>query len=478
MSQAEFLALCEEVRAEGQIISSEPLLLDYLHNIGTVFYREGLFGDAIILDQAWALDAVYAVFDRESKAVRNIGRFGGRFRRSDLADWVWKEFSIEEQGLFLTFMRQCGICFQVRDGDREKGIEAEYIAPDLLPKRDDPEIAAQLIQKWDGRADAEAALSYELLPPGLMRSLISKVGEEAGLAAEYWRDGVLFYDRETGGKALVEQRLTEGWAGEINVRTKGGHAEALRQRVLALIDERHDVHGARPDSRTMAAGNHHPELTEGPSSARRLAPAHEPSTMPQYFVSYAWGDETGEGREREAVVDRLCAEAEARGIAIIRDKTAMHYGERISVFMDRLGRGDRIFIVLSDKYRKSTYCMQELFEVWRNCREDDAEFIARTRVYVLPCARIGTLAERTEYVLHWRQAFNEMDETVNEHGLGILAADDLADYRRMGTFLGKTPDMLRLVQDVLRPGTFEEFAEYGFDDPPEPPPGNQHAAPD
>jgi hypothetical protein len=48
----------------------------------------------------------------------------------------------------------------------------------------------------------------------------------------------------------------------------------------------------------------------------------------------------------------------------------------------------------------------------------------------------------------------------------------------METFLSKTPDMLRLVQDVLRPGTFEEFAKYGFDDPPEPPPANQHAAPD
>ncbi len=82
ISQEEFLALCEEI---GDV-SSPPLLLDYLHNIGTVFYREGLFGDAIILDQAWALDAVYAVFHRESKAFKNIARYGGRFRRSDLAD--------------------------------------------------------------------------------------------------------------------------------------------------------------------------------------------------------------------------------------------------------------------------------------------------------------------------------------------------------------------------------------------------------
>jgi hypothetical protein len=79
------------------------------------------------------------------------------------------------------------------------------------------------------------------------------------------------------------------------------------------------------------------------------------------------------------------------------------------------------------------------------------------------------LAERTDHVLHWRRSFKEMDETVNEHGLGIVAADDLAGYRRMEIFLSKTPDM-------LRPGTFEEFAKIEFDDPPKPPPA-KHAGP-
>ena len=132
ISQAEFLALCEEA---GDV-SSPPLLLDYLHNIGTVFYRQGLFGDDIILDQAWALDAVYAVFHREFKAFKTIERYGGRFRRSDLAEWVWQEHSEEEQELFLSFMQQCGICFAYRHGYED--IEAEYIAPTCFPRATTP----------------------------------------------------------------------------------------------------------------------------------------------------------------------------------------------------------------------------------------------------------------------------------------------------------------------------------------------------
>jgi len=42
---------------------SEPkYLLTYLHNAGIIFYQEGLFDDHIILDQGWALEAIYAVF--------------------------------------------------------------------------------------------------------------------------------------------------------------------------------------------------------------------------------------------------------------------------------------------------------------------------------------------------------------------------------------------------------------------------------
>ena len=209
-----------------------------------MFYREGLFGDAIILDQAWALDAVYAVFHRESKAFKTIERYSGRFRRSDLAEWVWQEHSEEEQELFLSFMQQCGICFTYRRG--EKDVEAEYIAPDLLPARDDPAIQEQLRQKWDDRCDAEATLTYDLLPPGLMRSLISRIGEQAGLAAEYWRDGFYFYDRETGARALVEQRYTKDWAGEIHIQTQRGQAQALLERLL-------EVH-RRPPRRALARG--------------------------------------------------------------------------------------------------------------------------------------------------------------------------------------------------------------------------------
>ena len=75
----EFRALCDET---GGIVSWEHAL-DYFHQTGVVFYRQDLFSDRIILDQNWALDAVYAVFHR-SQAVPWL-RDSGRFTREDLA---------------------------------------------------------------------------------------------------------------------------------------------------------------------------------------------------------------------------------------------------------------------------------------------------------------------------------------------------------------------------------------------------------
>jgi internalin A len=470
ISYQSYLDLCAEVERAGKgRVSGPALLLDYLHDTGTVFYREGLFGDQIILDQTWALDAVYAVFDRASQSFRRIERNHGRFRRSELAEWVWQKHGAPEQELFLSFMQQCGICFTIQGNDHRKRVEAEYIAPDLLPARYDHETRERLKLVWDDASpDAEAVLTYALLPPGLMRALIARIGSEAGLAAEYWRDGVCLYDEKTASRALIEQCWTEGWAGEVHIATKRGQAGVLLQRLLALVAEDRISLGARPSGRKVTGV----EKTEARETIAAKAdevpvrPAYEPSRVLEYYISYAWGDDTAEGNERGAVVDRLCREAEARGKRIIRDKTEMKIGDRISTFVDRIGKGavnGRVCIVLSDKYLKSTYCMHELFDVWRNCREDSDTLIERTRVLVLPSAKISTAVERAQYVIHWQGAFKALDALVKKHGQFVLSDNDNAEFRLMSRFVSETANVLQLVQDILRPRSFDEYVDHVFD---------------
>jgi internalin A len=166
------------------------------------------------------------------------------------------------------------------------------------------------------------------------------------------------------------------------------------------------------------------------------------------------------------VVDRLCSEAEARGKRIVRDKTAMKIGDRISTFMDRIGKGvldGRVCIALSDKYLKSPYCMHELFDVRRNCREDGDTLIDRTRVLVLPSAKISGAIERAQYVVHWQSKFKELDTLVKEHGPFVLSDKDNAEFRLMSRFVSETANVLQLVQDTLRPRSFDDYVNHVFD---------------
>ena len=58
---------------------------------------------------------------------------------------------------------------------------------------------------------------------------------------------------------------------------------------------------------------------------------------PRWYVSYAWADETDPMREKK--VDEFCDAAKKRNVEIIRDKTNLSRGDRISEFMGKIGGG-------------------------------------------------------------------------------------------------------------------------------------------
>ena len=144
----------------------------------------------------------------------------------------------------------------------------------------------------------------------------------------------------------------------------------------------------------------------------------------------------------------------------------MKIGDRISTFMDRIGRGvvnGCVCVVLSDKYLKSPYCMHELFDVWRNCREDGDTFIERTRVYVQPSAKISTAVERAQYVIHWQNVFKAHDALVREHGQFALSDKGNAEFRLMSRFVSETANVLQLIEGTLRPRSFDDYVNHVFD---------------
>jgi len=252
LDRAAFMDICQE---EGGVGSPEQLLA-YLNNAGAVFYRRGLFDGLIVLDQSWALDGIYAVFQRE-RCYRQIRAAGGVFTRPMLHDLVWSEYPVNDQRLFLSMMLSCNICFAITPGGGPDDDSTEFVAPDLLVDR---EVVQEAIDReWDPAEPEEVeTFVYRLLPPGLLRNLIARIGRLAGQRAIYWRNGVQIYESTTRSYCRIEQKTganadERDGSGSISVRAQGRQARYLLTCLSNWVEEAQWQAGMRPEDVTRTS---------------------------------------------------------------------------------------------------------------------------------------------------------------------------------------------------------------------------------
>lgn len=457
LPMTEFTALCQR----GNDISSPETLLHWLHAQGTVFYREGMFHDQIVLDQQWALDAIYALFDRAKGAFKVLQYSQGRFTRDLLARLVWEGRALEDQELFISMMLSCGICFHYRMV-REEGSEVpEYIAPDLLPSKDS--VATAIERRWlPEQGPREEQVRFSVLHGGVIRRILSDIGTMAGDDALYWKGGVLGFEDGHQSRFMIEQKMDtqDGWTGHIHIRTQGGDADGLMARLLALVEDASRQAGLKPEERD--AGRRHRERhAEMGEPEPPLHMVREPQADRKWYVSYCWGDNTDKGKAREAEVNKLCAAAKKKDLAIHRDKEVMHFGDSINAFMLDLADGDRIFIVMSDAYLKSEACTYELLQTWRNSGNPE-KFLSRVRLRVLECANIWKPEGRAAYADHWYDRSVPLDERLKKRGSDAMGEREYRKLKHMRACSIELAEILSALADQVQPTKWSDFIKHGF----------------
>lgn len=480
LSQTEFHNLCEQTGG----VSSPNSLLAYLHNLGVVFHQPRLFEDRIILDQSWALEAVYGVFDR-SKAYPIICSQGGRFNRALLAMTVWRNYTENEQELFLSLMESCGIVFKHREASPHYGLDVEYLAPDLLMEK--AAIAQQLNGRWnDTEKTWRLEYEYPFLHPGLMRALICDVGNKSGDAGVYWKYGLWVFDQSTGCRALLEQQMDNERRGRIVLKIQGARHETLARWLRERVEERNRLFGyprlepavdefpRQDDAGLRGAARDHarPELEDGTKTSKTEQIVQEPHFEkppasffppegPRVFVSYAWGEGTPDGQARQKLVETLCARLDEQGVKVRRDQDELRPGELISEFMDRLAEGDFVLTVISDKYLKSEYCMYELFRIYRNCADKPERFLGRVIPLILPDARLDEIEDRLDRADHWTERAKKLEPRIKS-SMESVGTSAFRKFRLIGEFARNTSDMLELLVDKLQPRDFDRQTDEGF----------------
>ena len=170
------------------------------------------------------------------------------------------------------------------------------------------------------------------------------------------------------------------------------------------------------------------------------------------FISYAWGG------EREEIVDQIDQTLEQRGLKIIRDKHVLGYKDSIKTFMEQIGQGDCVIVVISDKYLRSPNCMYELVEIAEN-----KQFHDRVFPIVLRDADIYDPVKRTAYIKHWEEKRAELATAMKELDPANLQGirDDMDLYDRIrdkvSGLASLLKDMNTLTPEMHRESDFSEL---------------------
>lgn len=170
------------------------------------------------------------------------------------------------------------------------------------------------------------------------------------------------------------------------------------------------------------------------------------------LISYAWGG------EREEIVNQIDEALQKRGVKITRDKRDLGYKGSIKEFMERIGQGNCVIVVISDKYLRSPNCMFELVEI-----AEGKQFHDRIFPVVLADANIYDPIKRVEYVKYWELKRAELADamrTLDPANLqGIRDDMDLYDRIRdeISGLTSTLKDMNTLTPDMHRDADFAQL---------------------
>lgn len=217
------------------------ILEDWLAKTGVVFFRKDLFEGNIILDQEWAINAVYSLFDREGAYYR-LKQKQGIITGLDL-EKVWKSYSEGERELFLSLMISCEICFELKEDQENRYsipfAERKYMVPKLL-NEERPEGALQSL--WAGRDSLYFEYRHEFLHYGVIQSFMVKTHLLADHSS-MWEYGLTL--REGEMLATIETiRATNQREGRNKIRIQiTPNAKELLDKIRNLIEELQDDPG-------------------------------------------------------------------------------------------------------------------------------------------------------------------------------------------------------------------------------------------
>jgi len=190
-----FKAWCKEADTE----KAWQTILSFFRDTGVLYYQEVYFSGTIILNQAWAIEAVYQVLDRKKGHYKILQQKQGQLDYTWLCK-IWKTNTDGERELFIDFMLSTQLCFE-RTKNKEWNNplkDRTFVVPQLL-KANKPDYIATYISEQ--ALNEKHTIGYPFLPTTFIHQFIIQAKNFAGIE-DMWQSGI--YLSYAGSYAVVE----------------------------------------------------------------------------------------------------------------------------------------------------------------------------------------------------------------------------------------------------------------------------------
>lgn len=437
-------------------------LLRLLHRSGFVYHPIDQLPETIILDQRWAIDAIYALTQRGGRMRDRLLRSGGKVTATEMANMAWSPpaawresgthvYTEAEQRLFLRFMLECGMCFELLNAEWANAGESVYGVPGYFRRRDD--MIYDLPDLDDGPADSWQHIVVPNCGEWETQAVVSWLGTHWGRSAMLWRWGGKVKSARSSAWCRVDwrQHSEDDYAGDLGIWFSGEQdalflIETLEGLLEAIGRESSDDALAKwgvdpawlrkgrrwedrggPDRlvRRGRSRDQKVQLDDADTKAMmegEIELVARKSTQPtkaqavgvRVCFSYANGDDQQPllGEVPIAVAKELnhrddlevfCYQVETEEERKISD---------LSKFMDLLATGDLVLVFWSARYFRSWACMTEMMHIYREILKKST-FEQQLLVWGYDGARLdetlGSACHHSVIECYWREKLNERD---------------------------------------------------------------------
>ncbi|MDH3699348.1 MAG: TIR domain-containing protein [Flavobacteriaceae bacterium] len=191
------------------------------------------------------------------------------------------------------------------------------------------------------------------------------------------------------------------------------------------------------------------QLYEATKKGDIKPPENLEDTPPDIYISYSHREKSNE------IADNVEESFKASEIRLIRDKTDLPIKEKISKFMEQIGKAEGVVVILSDAYLKSKYCMFELIEIYEN-----EDFEKRIFPIVLNDAKIFEAEDRLVYKQYWKDEMDKLDEKATDMSSAETLSEDYKLFKKIHDSFDKILEVLKDMKSLVQ----KDAEASGFDD--------------